>query len=254
MTVLERDGTQIHYETHGEGPAILLTHGFSATLDMWRGQIDELTRDHTLILWDMRGHGQTRAAHDDSAYGETQTTADMAALLDHLGIEHAIIGGLSLGGYMSLAFYADYPERTRALLIFDTGPGFRKDEARDAWNARAMERAEIIEREGAASLSGGTAERINARHADYRSLAFAARHMLAQKDGRIMELLPAISVPALVLVGADDTPFLGASDYMAKKIPGAAKAVIPKAGHAANIDQPEAFNAAVREFLDKNGL
>ena len=78
--------------------------------------------------------------------------------------------------------------------------------------------------------------------------------MLTQKDARVISSLPGIAVPALVVVGADDTPFLAASDYMAGKIPGARKVVIPGAGHAANIDQPGAFNAAVLGFLAEAGL
>ena len=74
--------------------------------------------------------------------------------------------------------------------------------------------------------------------------------MLTQRDARVIELLPDIKVPSLVVVGADDAPFLAASDYMAAKIPGAKKVVIPAAGHAVNIDQPQAFIEAVLPFLD----
>jgi pimeloyl-ACP methyl ester carboxylesterase len=74
--------------------------------------------------------------------------------------------------------------------------------------------------------------------------------MLTQRDARVIELLPDIKVPSLVVVGADDTPFLAAADYMAAKIPGARKVVIPAAGHVVNIDQPKAFIEAVMEFLD----
>ena len=74
--------------------------------------------------------------------------------------------------------------------------------------------------------------------------------MLTQRDARVIEVLPEIKVPSLVVVGADDTPFLAASDYMAAKIPGAKKVVVPAAGHAVNIDQPQAFIDAVLPFLD----
>jgi pimeloyl-ACP methyl ester carboxylesterase len=78
--------------------------------------------------------------------------------------------------------------------------------------------------------------------------------MLTQRNARVIESLPAIAVPAVVIVGADDTPFLAASDYMAAKIPGAKKVVIEGAGHSANIDQPAAFNAALLGFLEGAGL
>jgi len=87
-------------------------------------------------------------------------------------------------------------------------------------------------------------------HRDASGLVRAARGMLTQRDARVIEILPEIKVPALIVVGADDAPFLAASDYMAAKIPGARKAVIPAAGHAVNIDQPQAFIDAVLPFLD----
>jgi pimeloyl-ACP methyl ester carboxylesterase len=78
--------------------------------------------------------------------------------------------------------------------------------------------------------------------------------MLTQRDARVISSLPSISVPSIVVVGANDTPFLAASDYMTAKIPGARKVVIPDAGHAANIDQPAAFNVAIMDFLQAKGL
>lgn len=215
MPKIDRDGVGIHYEVHGEGWPLLLTHGYSSTSAMWHGQVEALARDHKLILWDMRGHGQSDYPDDPAAYSEALTVGDIAAILDVVGTERAIIGGLSLGGYMSLAFARAHPKRVRALLIIDTGPGFKKDDAREAWNARAL----------------------------------AARGMLTQRDAKVIELLPEIKVPSLIVVGADDTPFLAASDYMAAKIPGAQKVVIPAAGHAVNIDQPQAFVDAVLPFL-----
>jgi pimeloyl-ACP methyl ester carboxylesterase len=250
MPKLDRDGVNIHYEVHGSGPPLLLTHGYSSTSGMWQGQIAALSKHHKLVLWDMRGHGQSDYPADPAAYSEAHTVADMAALLDAAGAGTAIVGGLSLGGYMSLAFYRTHPERVRALLIIDTGPGFKKDEARDAWNKRAHETADRFDREGLAVLKSLSAERASVTHRDATGLARAARGMLTQRDASVMEILPHIEVPSLVVVGADDTPFLAASDYMAAKIPGAQKVVIPAAGHAANIDQPKPFNDAVTSFLD----
>jgi pimeloyl-ACP methyl ester carboxylesterase len=249
MTKLNRDGVDLYYEVHGEGPALLLSHGYSATSQMWRGQIEALSKDFKLIVWDMRGHGQSDYPADPGAYSEAATVADMAALLDAAGARRAIVGGLSLGGYMSLAFHLAYPERVRALLIIDTGPGYRKDEPREAWNQNALRTAARFESEGLGRLAKGSAEMRASTHRSADGLVLAARGMLTQKDARVIDSLPTIAVPSLVVVGADDTPFLPASDYMAAKIPGARKVVIPKAGHGANIDQPEAFNAAILDFL-----
>src|SRR5919198_4789965 len=249
MPKLNRDGVNIHYEVHGSGLPLILTHGYSSTSMMWQGQIAALSRHYRLVLWDMRGHGQSDYPQDQAAYSEALTVADIAALLDTVGAQKAVVGGLSLGGYMSLAFYRSHPERARALLIIDTGPGFKKDDARDAWNKRAHETADRFDREGLAVLKSMSAERANVSHRDAKGLARAARGMLTQRDAGVIEILPAIKVPALVVVGADDTPFLAASDYMAAKIPGAEKVVIPAAGHAVNIDQPKAFVDAVEPFL-----
>jgi pimeloyl-ACP methyl ester carboxylesterase len=250
MPILDRDGVKIHYEVHGSGPTLLLTHGYSSTSTMWNGQIDALSKHHKLVLWDMRGHGQSDYPEDPAAYSEALTISDMAALLDEVGATSAIVGGLSLGGYMSLAFYRSHPERVRALLIIDTGPGFKNEDARDAWNKRAHDTGDRFEREGLAVLQSLSRERSSVSHRDASGLARAARGMLTQRDASVMESLPAIKVPALVIVGADDTPFLAASDYMAAKIPGAKKVIIPAAGHAVNIDQPQAFVEAVLPFLD----
>jgi pimeloyl-ACP methyl ester carboxylesterase len=251
MPKLNRDGVNIYYEVHGEGPPLILTHGYSSTSAMWQGQIAPLSQRHKLVLWDMRGHGQSDYPPDPNAYSEALTVADMAALLDEVGAGSAIVGGLSLGGYMSLAFYRAYPARVRALLIIDTGPGFKKDEAREAWNRRALDTADRLERDGLFVLNSASRERSTVEHRDAQGLALAARGMLTQRDARVIELLPQIKVPSLIVVGADDTPFLAASDYMAAKIPGAKKVVIPQAGHAVNIDQPQAFIDAVLPFLAK---
>ncbi|PAY10313.1 alpha/beta hydrolase [Bradyrhizobium sp. UFLA03-84] len=250
MAKLNRGGVDIYYEIHGSGPPLILTHGYSSTSAMWQGQIEALSKRHKLILWDMRGHGQSDYPDNPDAYSEALTVGDIAALLDTAGADQAVVGGLSLGGYMSLAFHRAHPERVRALLIIDTGPGFKKDDAREVWNKRARDTGDRFDSEGLEVLKSLSAERASVSHRNARGLALAARGMLAQRDARVIESLPDIKVPSLVVVGADDTPFLAASDYMAAKIPGAQKVVIPNAGHAVNIDQPQAFIDAVLPFLD----
>jgi pimeloyl-ACP methyl ester carboxylesterase len=254
MPMLDRDGVNIHYEVAGDGPALILTHGYSSTGEMWAGQIAPLAEHFKVITWDMRGHGRSDYPQDQGQYSEAATVEDMAALLDTVDAPQAIVGGLSLGGYMSLAFHATHPERTRALLIIDTGPGYKNDQARDGWNANAIARAERYDAQGLPDLAKASAEVRLARHRDATGLARAARGMLTQKNARVIESLPTVKVPAIVIVGANDTPFRAASDYMAAKIPGAKKVVIPDAGHSANIDQPQAFNAALLGFLKEARL
>jgi pimeloyl-ACP methyl ester carboxylesterase len=250
MARIDRDGVGIHYEVHGDGPAILLSHGYSATCRMWDGQIAAFKDRYTIIVWDMRGHGESDYPADPAAYSEALTVGDMAAILDVCDLPAAIIGGLSLGGYMTLAFHQRHPERCRALMLFDTGPGFRNAEAREAWNQRARARGDDLDTRGLAALGQSDEVRMS-RHRSASGLAGAARGMLAQETDGVIRSLDTIAVPALVLVGANDTNFLAATDYMAAKIPGARKVVIPDAGHAANLHQPAAFNRAMEDFLSE---
>lgn len=249
------NGIDISYEDHGAGLPILLSHGFSATLQMWQPQVDGLSQKYRVVTWDMRGHGQTVGPERQEDYSEAQTIEDMRGLFRHLGIGEAVVGGLSMGGFMSLAFHLKYPEMVRALVLCDTGPGYKSDEPRAAWNRMAEGYAKAFEEQGLDALGASTEVRATAQfHHSAQGLVKAARGMLTQFDSRVIESLPDIRVPTLVIVGEKDAPFLAPSDYMAAKIPGARKVVIEGAGHASNIEGAAAFNAAVLEFLDGLGL
>ncbi len=252
MPTAHLNGIDVYYEDHGSGRPVVLTHGYAASSRMWQGQIAPLTQRYRLITWDMRGHGQTDSPERQDDYSEAATVEDLRRLLGHLGVGQAVIGGLSLGGYMSLAFNLVHPQMVRALILCDTGPGYRNDQARAGWNATAFRRAEAFEERGLDALGrGAEVQAARSSHRSAAGLAKAARGMLAQFDSRVIESLEQVKVPTLLIVGANDTPFLNATDYMEKKIPGARKVVIADAGHSPNIDQPEAFNAAVFGFLDK---
>src|SRR5580658_1430100 len=214
MPKLNRNGVELYYEVHGTGVPVLLTHGYSSSSHMWAGQVEPFSKHYQLITWDMRGHGKTDYPADQAAYSEAETVADMAAILDAVGAKQAVIGGLSLGGYMTLAFQLAHPERCLALLIIDTGPGYKKDEARDGWNATSIRRAESFEKNGLPPPGAGGAETRTAPHRDATGLAKAARGMLTQHTPAVINSLPDIKVPSLVVVGAKDQPFLAASDYM----------------------------------------
>lgn len=253
MPTLNRDGVAINYQIEGKGPVVLLTHGFCASSIMWRDNVPALVEaGYRVITWDMRGHGQSDSPEDLALYSAGLTVADMDALLDAAGTdqgtEKAVIAGMSLGGYMTLAYHLAHPGRCRALMLIDTGPGFKKDEAREGWNKYARERGDDLLTLGEAALSASAEARMQAQN--YQGLRNAAHGMLTQQNADAINSLPEIKVPALVVVGDRDKPFLAASDYMATKIPNARKAVIADAGHAANVDQPAAFNAAVLEFLN----
>src|SRR5258708_38802529 len=98
MPKIDRDGVGIHYEVHGSGPVLLLTHGYSSTSAMWQGQISALSKHHKLVLWDMRGHRQCDYPDDPTPYSEALTVADIAPPLDEVGPERAIVAGVSPRG------------------------------------------------------------------------------------------------------------------------------------------------------------
>ena len=252
MSQARLNGIEIDYHASGQGPAVLLSHGYSATRRMWDGQHRALEDRYRVISWSMRGHGHTESPADPKRYSADLTVADMTALLRQLGVERAVIGGLSLGGYASLDFHLAHPEMVRALVICDSGPGYRNAEARAAWNERARERAAELEARGLDALSGRSREMREAmgEHRSAQGLAHAARGMLAQEGSRVIDGLAAIRVPTLIIVGDQDQPFIAPCEYMAKKIPGARLEVIAGAGHSSNLDQPEAFNRVLRDFLD----
>lgn len=249
MGWLDRDGVRIRYDVTGSGPAVLLTHGFGASAHMFAATAAVIARDHTVITWDMRGHGGSDYPQDPTQYSAAKAVGDMVALLDAAGFDRAVLAGHSLGGYLSLAFNVAHPNRVRALILNDTGPGYRKDEGRAEWNQLAERYAVSLERSGLAGLPGSGELTANV-HRDESGLIRAARGILAQHDATVIESLPTIAAPVLVIVGELDTPFVGGSQYMAAKIPNAELVVIAGAEHAPNLSHPAEFDAAVRSFLD----
>ena len=256
MPIVELNGIHINYEEHGAhyGTPILLTHAYAAALQMWQPQFERL-KDYRIIAWDMRGHGGTDSPPRQEDYTEKLTVEDMASLLRHLGIEKAVIGGLSLGGYISLEFQLAHPEMTLALILCNTGPGYRKDDARQGWNDFSIGYAQRFEEKGLEGLGRGI--EVDATRQYQRSaqgLAFAGRGILTQRDAKVIDHIDQIDVPVLVVWGADDQRYKSGCEYIAAKAPKAQFAVIEGAGHAVNLYQPEKFNETVLAFLRANGL
>lgn len=250
MPMLARPCGDISYHLTGAGLPVLLSHGYGATSAMFDANLSALTTRHRVVTWDLRGHGDSQSPADPACYSASNALADMAALLDEAGIDRAVLGGHSLGGYLSLDFALAFPDRVAGLILIGTGPGFRNNEAREGWNRRAGATAARLAGQGVTAL-GSSNELHTGGHQDVEGLILAAKGTLTQHDGHVLEGLPSIAVPALVMVGADDTHFLAAADYMTAKIPAASKVVIAGAGHAPNIDRPDEFNSVVTPFLDE---
>ena len=135
----------------------------------------------------------------------------------------------------------------KALLLCDTGPGFKKDESRDKWNNTSYRQAGALEKRG---LGAAPKAPDGVKHLSATALALAARHILAQDNALVINRLDQVAVPSLIIVGADDKPFHPSADYMEKKIPNAEKIIIPNAEHYANDDNHDAFNASVLDFFE----
>lgn len=252
MTKLTINDTEIFYQDRGNQSAkttLLLSHGYAASSAMWQDQVDFLSEKYRIITWDMRGHGFSQSPRNIDAYSSEASLEDMKYLLDTCDVQEAIIGGHSLGGYFSLLFNLRYPERVGGLMLFNTGPGFRNQQARQEWNQYALKQGKRFKSEGLEALRGRIEKGLG-NHTSAQGLIYAAEKMLTQQDASAIDSLPHIQVPVLIVCGEEDKGFLDATAYMAKKIPKTTAVLIPKARHAANLDQPLLFNQALQGFLD----
>jgi len=255
------DGHEIEYDVRGKGPALLFLHAFPLGLSMWDPQVEALVATHRVVRFDARGFGAS-AADELTPLTMERIADDGAFLLDQLWIGKAVVHGCSMGGYAAFAFARRHPRLVAGLVLQDTRAGADTAEARanraklaarvlDDGSQAAVEAflpklvGETSHRERPA-LVASVRERILA--ASPRGIANALHGLAARPDSR--ETLPKISVPTLVLVGEEDvlTPPEEAT-AMAAAIPGARLEVIPRAGHLANLENPDAVNAALRAFL-----
>ena len=254
----EINGIRLYYEVHGQGFPLVLLHGFAGTAQSWTPQIAALSARHRLILYDARGHWRSESPKDPRAYSQEIATEDLRALLDHLSLKRAIVGGLSMGGVVAMNFYHKYPERVRALILADTGPGFKNPAARESWNRARQEVTELLEREGVRAFADSPHAAQNSYtpreillQLDPMGLAHTNSGLLTFHDSSLFDQIPSIAVPTLLIVGANDTDFVPATAYMQRKISGSELVVIEGAGHGSNVDQPEVFNQAVLDYLKR---
>lgn len=244
----------------GGSPAILCVHGFPLSRATWGRQLAGLADLGWLIAPDLRGHGASEAT--PGPYSMDLFADDQRALLDHLGIARVIFCGLSLGGYVALAFARRFPERLAGLILADTRAGTDNAEQRAAREELAL----LVEREGSAAaverlVPGYIAPASATRDPTLRplldgivaaappvGLAATARAMAVRPDS--LPSLGEIAVPTAVIVGSEDTrtpPAL--AEQVHRAIPGSTLTVLPGAGHLANQEDPDGFNAAVRAFV-----
>src|SRR4051812_6135612 len=254
-------GVNLAVEVRGDGPAVLFVHGYPFDHTIWRDQIDGLG-NYRRIAPDLRGMGQSDAP--DLGYGMPTYAADLAALLDTLGVDDVVICALSMGGYIAFEFLRNWRDRVRGLVLISTraeadSPDARR--ARDAVAAVARERGSSAVAESMLSkvLSSGTmaghpdvVERVRALMAGTPVPGIVGALAAMRDRGGSESLLPTLAgLPTLVLAGESDTVTPpDQARAMAQLIPGARLSVIPGAGHLPPVEQPAATTLAIREFVD----
>jgi 3-oxoadipate enol-lactonase len=253
------NGATVGYDDAGSGPPLVLLHAFPLDRAMWRAQLADLPDVARVITPDLPGFGESSAA---GAFSVESAADAVAALVAALNLPKVALGGLSMGGYVALAFARKYPEHLSALILADTRAGI------DDSNTRAgREKAiELVKAEGTAALFAGMLPRVLSEHTHATNPALVERLKAVaarQKPDAVAAALAAlrdrpdanpglksIAVRTLVLVGEHDavTPPLSAAN-LAAQIRGSELVHVPRAGHLANAENPDAFNAAVRKFL-----
>jgi pimeloyl-ACP methyl ester carboxylesterase len=254
---------RLSFDEQGTGPAVVLLHGFPLDRSMWSSQLGMLSNHHRVIAPDLRGHGQSPTP--PGPYPMEELADDVIETLDAAGVEPPyVVGGLSMGGYVALAMAGRHPDRLRGLMLLNTRAGADQPEA--AANRQA--KAAALEQEGSTESLTAMVELLipettrnsrpelvdhvvaMIRQASPIGAAGALRGMAMRPDR--LEVLRRLTVPLLVIAGADDAIVPEAeAQAMAEAAPVADLIVIPEAGHLTPMEAPGATNAAIRSFLDR---
>jgi len=259
MAHVQIDNIKMAYTDTGAGRPVVLIHGYPFNRTLWNEQVTALSGSYRVIAPDLRGFGES----DSSAEATMGRMAqDVALLLDHLAIPRATLGALSMGGYVTLAFYKQFASRVRALILADTRAQADTEEAKQT---RAQQ-AEKALAEGLAGIADAmlpkllTPETVSKRPEIVKRVrdmmlktkpegAAAALRGMAERDDQT-SLLAKITAPTLILVGAEDaiTP-VADSEKMHHGIAGSRLVVLENAGHVSNLERTEKFNEALLDFL-----
>jgi 3-oxoadipate enol-lactonase len=260
MSFVRIDDIEMAYTDVGLGRPIVLIHGYPFNRSLWSEQVAALSNRYRFIVPDLRGFGESDASEGTATMN--RMAQDVARLLDHLEISRAVIAGLSMGGYVALAFYKQFPSRVRALILADTRAQADTEEAKQT---RAQQ-AEKALSEGMAGIADAmlpkllTPETVSKRPEVVKRVrdmmlktkpegAAAALFGMAERED-LMELLPRITSQTLIVVGAEDaiTP-VADSEKMHHGIAGSRLVVLENAGHVSNLERTGQFNEALMDFL-----
>lgn len=254
----------VYYESHGNGFPLVFAYGIGGNTTEWEPQIPSFSQHYRFIVWDPRGHGKSDCPPNADQYTQEIFAGDLRGLLDHLGIQRAYVGGLSMGAGIATRFTMLHPDRVAALLIIDSfsASGMEMPQENRRMREEIIRLAETEGMQAVADYSMKNNPNINRSTAQgeeqeqrirqmYLSnspvgYAHSTRMLLnAVFDAKLFE---SIKTPTLVLSGQED-PALPACRYIHERIANSHMAEIPNAGHLSNLDQPQAFNQAVLEFL-----
>ena len=220
-------GTALASETRGpDGPTghpVVATTGWANDRRVWSPMVDDLAATHSVTTWDLRGHGDSEAPAPGE-YTRAHALGDLTAVLDHAG-RPAVLMGHSLGGYLSLAHAVNHPDEVAGLVLVATGPGFRKAEAREQWNASVRASMEKLD------------------------LPTGADELSMHTDAHVIDHLADIEVPVLVLLGEHDARFAASASLFERDLNVRETVVVPDTGHMVHVKAPTECAAAVRRFL-----
>jgi pimeloyl-ACP methyl ester carboxylesterase len=204
--------TRLHTIRRGDGPPIVFVHGMGTSATTWERCMDRLADRFTVIAVDLLGHGGSPVPDDPTEYTRDRALADLDDVLADLDAP-AVLVGHSLGGYLALAHAATRPGVARAIVVLNTGPGFRDPAKREEWNERSRRNAHRF----------GVPEQVTT--------------MNLQEDSVVMDRLAEIVTPTLVLAGGDDRPeYTGSGQYLERKMPDAHLVVVDGGGHSMHED------------------
>ncbi len=262
------DGVKLYFEEVGEGTPIVFVHEYAGDWRSWEPQMRHFGRRYRCITYCARGYPPSDVPNSHEAYGQDRARDDIRSVLDGLGIDAAHVVGLSMGGFATLHFGFEYPDRALSLTVAGCGYGadadkrdqFKKES--EATSARIQ--AEGMDKVGKVYAIGPTRVQFQAKDprgwkefetqlCEHSTLG-SANTMRGVQSRRpslydLTDKMRALTVPTLILNGDEDEPCLDVGNYMKRNIPSAALAVLPKTGHTLNLEEPDKFNAVVEDFI-----
>ena len=252
MPFVNSQGVQIHYHVGGEGPPLVLQHGFLGSLLEWTdlAYVEALGRDYRLILVDARGHGFSDKPHDAEAYNERLLAGDVVAVLDDLGVDKAHFFGYSMGGRIGFALAAHVAERFHSFVIGGMTPLARSAESRSVDEQRIQIWEQGMEAFAASMTSFGpevAGMKERALRGDYAAFIAASRQH--SEWGDLIRILRELDVPCLVYAGDADDRAHGSAEESVKEFRNARFVSLPRLDHLRGMSRIDVVLPHVSEFL-----